>query len=651
MAEGIVYLDVDDEITSAASRIRSAAGTRVALVVPYGSRIATSRMNFRLLSREAVVSNKRLSIVSGDAASRSLAASAGLPVFGSVGEYEEAARAPRDTSGEGEAGAPPPAAAAPPASPDSAAAAAAASAGALAASATVAATGPVAGSGDATPPASDAPSASPVGKGRKSQRPKRPVADDATTVVPTVTATTLSPHPSAPPVQPPPYRPPVRERERLLDERDDGAAIGRTPLIGGRVRTPILAAVAVAALALVVVAVAGYLFLPSATVALTPRREPIGPIQLTISADPTATAVDPVAGVVPAVRLDVPVQAARTFPTTGKHVEASPARGTVTFSNYDFTSQNTIVSGSVVSTEGGIRFRTLATVTLPPATLIIPTVVPSRRSVAVEAVADGPEGNVPANTIRVVPRGENPEALRVNNPDPTEGGVKTETPEVSKAEVDKAVAAVQADLEAAFTAAIAAGGGAPPDTTLFPETAALGPATPEVDPATLVGQPVESFDIGLSATGTVIAVDPSPIESIAASRLDDRVEANHRLVEGSVDIAVGEGSVGEDGQITFEATARAMRVAIVDAVQLRTLVKGLTPAEAKTALAPFGDAVVTLWPDWVTTITGVDARLTVTVDEDGAAVPSPSGSPRPSPSRTPAGSPPPSAGDAASSAP
>src|SRR3954451_1132205 len=100
MAAGIVYLDVDDEITSAAARIRSSTATRVALVVPYGSRIATSRMNFRLLSREAIVSNRRLSIVSGDAASRSLAASAGLPVFGSVAEYEGAVDT-RSESGSG----------------------------------------------------------------------------------------------------------------------------------------------------------------------------------------------------------------------------------------------------------------------------------------------------------------------------------------------------------------------------------------------------------------------------------------------------------------------------------------------------------------------------------------------------------------------
>ncbi|MFL5750711.1 MAG: hypothetical protein ACJ767_08885, partial [Chloroflexota bacterium] len=68
MATGTVYLDVDDEITSAAARIRDSEATKVALVVPYGSRISTSRMNFRLLSREAIVNNRRLSVVASDPA-------------------------------------------------------------------------------------------------------------------------------------------------------------------------------------------------------------------------------------------------------------------------------------------------------------------------------------------------------------------------------------------------------------------------------------------------------------------------------------------------------------------------------------------------------------------------------------------------------
>ena len=63
MAGRIIYLEVDDEITSAAARIRDAEADRLALVLPYGSRVATSRINFRLLSRDAMTHDKRLSIV------------------------------------------------------------------------------------------------------------------------------------------------------------------------------------------------------------------------------------------------------------------------------------------------------------------------------------------------------------------------------------------------------------------------------------------------------------------------------------------------------------------------------------------------------------------------------------------------------------
>jgi hypothetical protein len=86
----IVYLDVEDEITSAASRIRAAADPRVGLVLPFGSRVATSRINFRLLAREAQDNGRRLDIIAPDASARALAASAGLPVFAAVAEYEEA---------------------------------------------------------------------------------------------------------------------------------------------------------------------------------------------------------------------------------------------------------------------------------------------------------------------------------------------------------------------------------------------------------------------------------------------------------------------------------------------------------------------------------------------------------------------------------
>jgi hypothetical protein len=93
----IYYLDVDDEITSAAARIRESSDTRIALVLTGGARVATSRINFRLLAGEAKRRHKRLAIVTADSTSQSVARSAGLPVFGTVGEYEraEATRAAR----------------------------------------------------------------------------------------------------------------------------------------------------------------------------------------------------------------------------------------------------------------------------------------------------------------------------------------------------------------------------------------------------------------------------------------------------------------------------------------------------------------------------------------------------------------------------
>ena len=84
----IYYLDVDDEITSAAQRIRETVESRIALVVQSGSRVASSRINFKLLSREAQHHNRHLSIVAVDASIRSLAEAAGLPVFESVAEYQ-----------------------------------------------------------------------------------------------------------------------------------------------------------------------------------------------------------------------------------------------------------------------------------------------------------------------------------------------------------------------------------------------------------------------------------------------------------------------------------------------------------------------------------------------------------------------------------
>lgn len=576
MADGILYLDIDDEITSAAARVRAVPSGRVAVVLPYGSRVATSRINFRLLARDALTHEKRLSVIASDSATRALAASAGLPVFASVQEYETSLEPTRDVERD-----------VAPAAPASAAAVRKAKRSAAAAAA--------AGAG-----------AAPDGIGTETARLETP-AGAAPVVVAAAAGATAAGSASAPPDVPAAASPSDLTRRPEVTVTGSGG--------GGR-RTPIAVALAVLALALLVGVVGAYLFLPSATIVVTPKSETLGPIQLTVVADPSTTEPDASARTVPAETLSVDVTTSDTFQATGKRVEETAATGKVQFQNVDFTSSNRIPAGSIVSASGSIRFRTNESVTVGAATLTTDLkVIPKTASVGVTAVAPGPEGNVERDTIRTIPNGEGP-FLRVTNPEATTGGTLETFPKVKQGDVDAALAALDVALQTDFEDQVADPALAPAGTTVFPETASLGKATPSVDPATLVGTEVATFELSLSATGTVIAVDDAPVASIAETRLRESVAGGSQLVEDSIEVTVGAGVVVGD-QVSFPVTAGATQVAVLDAVALKAQVLGKTPEEATAVLAPYGTAEISLSPDWVTTIPTFENRVDLTVADTG----------------------------------
>ena len=640
MAGDIIYLDVDDEITSAAARIRGVEGRRAAVVLPYGSRVATSRINFRLLARDALTHEKRLAVIAGDAATRALAASAGLPVYATVAEYEEAMAAERAERSGGQAaaggGAADAEAAAPadgarraasprPADDDAeehpldrsdtavvggatavagAGVADAAGAGvadaAGAASVAGAAGAAAAGAGAAAAAAAGAAGAAGAVSGARRTKPRSKPPETVPTDPSLTTATTVE-RPT-PPLPPPPG--PTSTIPRTVP-----VIRPALPSVG---RTPILIAVAVIALAVVVAGVGAFVLLPSASAVVTPREETIGPISLRIVASTEATEPDIAAGVVPAEAIEVPVEATDSFEATGKRVEEEKAKGTVRFRNKDFTASESIPKGSVVSTSSGIRFRTDRAITVPAAELVGLQVFPATAEVRITAVDAGPDGNVEANTILTIPRGEDPLTLDVTNPDPTTGGTRKEFPRVTQDDVDAAVAALTADLDAAFRDRLDDPDLVSGDATVFPETGALGPAVPNIDPASLVGKEVESFDLGATATGTAIAVDDAPVRQIAEARLQASVEAGHELVDGSSEITESP-AVIEGGTIAYPVVATARQIALLDPAVLKAEILGLPLEDARAALARYGDVDLTVWPDWVGTIPTIDSRVDVSV--------------------------------------
>lgn len=550
----IVYLDVDDEITVAASRIRAAEPVRIAIVIPPGSRIATSRINFRLLAREAQERSRRLAVVAPDAASRAIAASAGLEVFASVSDFEAALAVPTADAGP----------------PD-------------------------------RPAVLEAPEA----------------ATDATVIAP----------PPVRPVRPPRlegtpgYGPPAAEPERALRPRSAGASL---PVAGPAVhrhagpRRALAVVVGLLAVLAVVGGVAGYVFLPSADIVVRPRVETIGPLAFPVVADPAAAAPDPATATVPAARLTLDLAASGTFEATGTRVEEQAATGQVTFSSLDTGNGNTVPAGSVVRTQAGIGFATLRDVFVPRARIRADlSIIPGEANVEIRALKAGPEGNVEAGLITVVPPAEEPLLLKVRNKTAAAGGSREEFPVVAGDDVDAAVTALNAQLSARLAEKLADPATAPSGQTLLPETAVQGESTPTVDPNSLLGQEVATFEFGLVATASVMAVDAGPVTTVADARLRDAVAEGFDLVPGSVEIDVGEPNV-EGGVIRFAVTATARQVRRLDAAELLAEVKGLPVDEARRLLADYGDATITVSPDWATTIPTFDFRVTLRV-ETGAA--------------------------------
>ncbi len=570
----VFYLDVDDEITSAAARIRASQDPRVGLVVPSGSRIATSRINFRLLAREALERNRALSIVSTDPAARALAASAGLPVYATVAEYEadqgaqgdvatKAAGAPkrgRPSTGEAEAGI------------------------GLAATAASSATdigigGRGAGTGGA---GSD---------GRIGAR---------------------SSAASAPAVR----------------------AASRTSRASARAAATVVALVVIA----LVVGLIGVFLLPSATITVTPKLEAVGPLQIPIRADPTATSADPVAGVVPAVQLSKDFASSSTFNATGQKVDATAATGTVRFTNNDTSSAAVIPAGSKVATATGVAFRTTQDVTVPSATF--PAFKPGVASVGVTATSVGPAGNVAAGKIRQVPSGFSSILLKVTNQAATSGGKSTTTLQIQKKDTDAAVAALTKALKQQFTTWLAAPDALAPGSTAFPKTGVLSAPSAETDPSTLIGVTQTTFQLTMTATGTETSVDESTVTTLAIGRLRTSVPAQFSFVAGSEKVTLG--TPHADGAaVVFPVIATASQVRHLDPDTLRQQVKGKSVDEARAILADDGTVDIQTWPGFVSTIPSLEWRLTLTIDTGDVGGP-PGASSAPVPTGVRQGSPPPS---------
>lgn len=559
------YLDVDDEITSAAARIRSARDSAIALVLPVGSRVATSRINFRLLAREAQSHHSRLSIVAPEAGTRALAASAGLPVYATVAEYEEAlADGGRSATGAN--------------------------------AETAAVLDELAATVDAPGRATS----------RTSVREKGGRRPDA--------------------------RPPDARPDKKAPAPGVRAATPRPK------RHPLLAKLAFATLAIVVLAagaLGAFLFLPSATITLTPRSDALQPLQLTVQVDLAATKSDESALVAPGISQSFPVQASGTYAATGKKVNSTSASGIVTFTSTNTVQSVVIPAGTQVWTDGGTVFVTRSAVSVPAADWATST--PGIATASVTAQNAGPAGNVAAHAITRLPGSIQAAKVTVSNATATSGGSQTTTHLITQSDLDAATADLTAQLNEEFNSKLTDSGQAP-DLRLFPDTRQLGKPTFDPEPATLANQPVSdqskpTFELSVTASGTATAADMTVVRSLAETRLVRSIPAGRILVPGSIDVRLGEG-VASGSAVSVPVTAAARTIPKLDAETLKSAIKGRSADAVRRYLGQFGDVSLSLSPDWLPNLPSYEFRIDLRIQDAPAPSPTPSASPAYSPSPT-----------------
>jgi hypothetical protein len=380
------------------------------------------------------------------------------------------------------------------------------------------------------------------------------------------------------------------------------SAVARSRTTASR-RLPLALVGAIAALLIGAVA-AGATLLPAATVTIAPRTVVVGPREYTIVIE------DP-------ERREGTAEATAEVVATGTYAIQEPATGSVVLFNWTFFPVD-VPAGTFVAA-GEQAFATQADVTVPRGRLTGQgTIAAGDVGVAVVAAAPGPGANVGAEAINVVvnedvddrlggvPENPNP---RVLNPDATAGGVDTNGPEISQADVDAAVEALRTDLAGRVADASAESGDR------------VAVAAPAGDPSIegldeLVGTRDEERAVihGTQAWSIAVVDEAGVIERGGERLLADAsaIPDGHELIAGTMEIVLGEARI-EDDALHVEVTSSARAASELSELAIRDGARGRSAEEAEAVLAAFGDARVELWPGWVTTVPEFDWRVEVRI--------------------------------------
>jgi hypothetical protein len=379
---------------------------------------------------------------------------------------------------------------------------------------------------------------------------------------------------------------------------------------GTRWSNPIAVRLVLFSLAVLAVLAILLLFLPSASIELTPATRSQS-LTIAVSASPEVTTVN-LAGSIPAHSTSLSLERSKTTAASGSlNVPDAAASGIVRFRNLTTGTVN-LPAGTVVRTTGdpGIRFATRADAVMPAGagkTLDVP----------VQAVEGGASGNLPADSLVAIEDNLIGTSLAVTNPDPTSGGTEraASAPTADdRSQLHEALSSeILAECQAALPKTLASGD------VYFPATLVVAQVLSETYfPAE--GQPGATLSLTMKLQCQAQYAAAADVSTLAKTALEANLPVGYAPLPAEVaTTVVGVPQTDTDGITRWGIQTERLVRAHPDPLAVLQLVLGRRPADAVIRLSaslPLAAApIIRITPSWWPWLPLLPFRITISTGD------------------------------------
>ncbi len=362
-----------------------------------------------------------------------------------------------------------------------------------------------------------------------------------------------------------------------------------------------------------VCAIVGLVILPSATIAIVPKTEPLlKDLEVTVTKDKEITDFE--SGVIPGKIVSVEVESAyKTFRSSGQKEIKEKARGKVIVYNSYSSESQTLEAGSRLRSSSGLMYLTLVRIEIPGARVEGGITIPGSREVGIESEEAGAEYNV-GSTKFTIPSlsSEMQKAIWAENKERISGGKSEEIKVVSSKDIQDAQASLVAELteraKKELQAKIARG-------EKFVEES-LNKEVQAVDTNVQEGSEVGEFKMKIKLRMETLVFKEKDIQTLVEGVLEKLIP-KEKYVLDQVDEGISYEVAGFDsstGNLRLVVHVQKTVAWKIDKKKIREALPGKDAEEVKEYLVKnphIKEVEVSFWPIWVKSVPYIEKKINV----------------------------------------